>query len=249
MAIMTTLFFDFDDTLSEQIPFNLQYVRGLGHALAPLHGGDVEAWASKAADMMVALEIDYIGRFRNAPLSGYCEWLPSMLANAVALLFGGMNLPLPADAEAVARQMRRAALHECNSLFPGAQQMFATLHARYGPLHMASGNDSDHLRAAMKGAGLLDYVDRLYGPDLIDCAKEGPEFYERLLADMRLSPSEALFIDNDPAAIGWIHAVGAQAIQVKLLPYHRPETAPGVRAVVDNLSNLADEIRRLDGSG
>ncbi len=239
---MPVLFFDFDDTLSEQIPFNLQYVRGLGRALAPQYGGDVEAWASHAADMMAALENDYVNRFRNDPLAGYCKWLPAMLATAVTLLFDSAGLPLPADPEEEARRMRRKALHECCATFPGAQQMLQRLHGRHAPIHMASGNDSEHLRYAMKGAGLLDYFDRLYGPDLVDCAKEGPEFYERILAHMHLKPQDALFIDNDPAAIGWAQSVGAQAIQVKLLPYHHVETAPGIVAVVNNLSLLPEII-------
>jgi FMN phosphatase YigB (HAD superfamily) len=243
---MPILFFDFDDTLSEQIPFNLQYVRGMGSALASTYGGDMEAWAAQAADMMVALEADYTAHFRNSPLNGYCDWLPHMLARAVDMLFTGMRLPQPADTEAIARRMRRKALEGCNALFPAAHEVIEELHRRGYALHMASGNDSDHLRAALNGVGLGPYLDRHYGPDLIDCAKEGPEFYERILAAICLSPQEALFIDNDPTAIRWAQSIGATAIQVKLLPYHRVETVEGVLAVVTDLRQLPAEIDRLD---
>src|SRR5579862_2713865 len=162
---MPVLFFDFDDTLSEQISFNLQYVRGLGGALAPIYGGEVEAWAAHAADMMVALEADYLLRFRDTPLSGYCEWLPTMLMHAVELLFKGMQLPQPDDPETIARRMRQEALLASNALFPGALDAIQNLHQRGIPLHMASGNDSDHLRSSLHAVGLAPYLDRLYGPD------------------------------------------------------------------------------------
>jgi FMN phosphatase YigB (HAD superfamily) len=243
---MLVLFFDFDDTLSEHIPFNLQYVRGMGSALARIYGGDVEEWAAHAADMMVALEADYVARFRATPLGGYCEWLPGMLARAVEMLFAGMNLPRPEHPETVARLMRREALHSCDALFPGAREAVQTLHQQGYALHMASGNDADHLHAVLHGVGLTPYLDRLYGPDLIDCAKEGPEFYQRILADRNLAPQQALFIDNDPAAIGWAHRVGARAIQVKLLTAREVETAPGVCAVVTDLQQLPDVIGHLE---
>jgi FMN phosphatase YigB (HAD superfamily) len=236
------VFFDFDDTLSEQIPFNLQYVRGIGAALSTLYGGDTEEWAAHAADMMVALEADYVARFRHNPLNGYCDWLPGMLAQAANRLFTGMNLAVPQEAAEVAYRMRERALTGCATLFPGASEAVLALHARGVPLHMASGNDAAHLSAALRGAGLDACFGRLYGPDLIDCAKEGPEFYTRLLAAEGLAPHQALFIDNDPAAIGWARAAGAEAIQVKLLPQHKVETAEGVRAVVTDLRQLPDMI-------
>ena len=40
------------------------------------------------------------------------------------------------------------------------------------------------------GAGVDQYVGTRYGPDLIDCAKEGPEYYQRMFAHMGIDPAE-----------------------------------------------------------
>ena len=242
---MPVLFLDFDDTLSEQIPFNMQYVRGIGTALAALYGGDTEEWARHGADMMLALEADYAARFRDAPLNGYCAWLPLMLSRAVEMLFAGMGLSLPPDPRETAFQMRDIALSQCDSLFPGARTAIRTLHECGFLLHMASGNDSAHLRAALRGAGLDVWFRSLYGPDLIDCAKEGPQFYERIFTATGVPPREALIIDNDPAAIAWACTAGARAIQVKLLPYRTVETAAGAAAAVTDLARLPEVVQAL----
>jgi phosphoglycolate phosphatase-like HAD superfamily hydrolase len=239
------LFFDFDDTLSEQISFNLKYVRAIGTVLAPNYGGDVEAWAKSAIDMMEVLEAEYIARFRDNPLNGYCKWLADMRVRSTELLFTGMGQPVPDDAAEVSIQTQFAALIQCDTLFPGAKEAIWALHARGIPIHMASGNSSDHLQAALQGVGLDHMIDRKFGPDLIDCAKEGPEFYERILADMDLPGDRALFIDNDPTAIDWAHAAGAAAIQVKLLPDRHVRTAEGALMVVTDLRQLPNELMRI----
>ena len=234
------LFFDFDDTLSEQIPFNVQYANHLGAALAAAYGDEERRWTAQAVAMLITLEADYTTRFRGNPLNGYRAWLPTMLNRATELMFTGMEVPLPADTLSVALRMRAEALSHCDALFTGAKEMLHTVHHLGMPIHLASGNDSAHLLAALRGVGLDSLVDGFYGPDLIDCAKEGPEFFAGVLSATGTAPMDALFIDNDPVAIGWARASGAQAIQVQLLTHHPVEPAAGVRAVVTDLSALSD---------
>jgi FMN phosphatase YigB (HAD superfamily) len=238
------LFFDFDDTLSEQIPFNLQYVRAIGSTLAPRFGGDTEAWAKCAIDMLETLEAQYIARFCDDP-TGYNAWFATMHAQAMELVFSGMALPVPPDAEALSQETQRLALAQCNALFPGTLETVHALHTQGYTLHMASGNDSGHLRAALTGAQLDACFDRLYGPDLIDCAKEGPEYYVRLFRHIQINPARALIIDNDPNAIGWAISTGAQAVQVDFLPYKHVPAASDILARITDIAQLPELVRSL----
>lgn len=223
--------------MSEQIPFNLQYVRGIGSVLAPVYGGAVEEWARCGIDMLETLEAQYIARFRDEP-TGYNDWYATIHRQAMELVFGGMGLPVPDQAEQLSRDTQRQALAACNATFPGASQAVHTLKQRGYTLHTASGNDSGHLRHALAGNGLDTCFDRFYGPDLVDCAKESQEFYRRIFNHLNLPPAHALIIDNDPKAIAWAQSAGAKALQVDLLPYKQVAIAPGIVGKIRDMTQL-----------
>ncbi len=239
------LLFDFDDTLSEQSVFVLQYVRGIGETLSPRFGGNAEDWTQAAVDMLQMLEAQYVARFCPDP-TGYNAWYDTMHPAAMALVFGGMGLTVPPDAEALSRETQRIALAQCDACFEGARDVVASLHAAGYTLHLASGNDSGHLCGAIAGAKLAPCFDRLFGPDLIDCAKEGPEYYARLFRALNISPADALVIDNDPNAIGWALTVGARAVQADFLPHKPIETVPGIVAKIKNINQLPDLVARIE---
>ncbi len=239
------LLFDFDDTLSEQSAFVLQYVQAIGNALASGFGGDAEDWTQAATDMLQTLEAEYIARFSSDP-TGYNVWYDTIHTQAMALMFGGMGLPVPPHAEALSRSTQQIALAQCDSCFEGAQDVVHTLHAAGYTLHLASGNDSGLLHGAIAGANLTASFDRLFGPDLIDCAKEGPEYYVRLFRALNIAPADALVIDNDPNAIGWALALGAQAVQADLLPHKPTAAAPGVVAKITDINELPALIAHIE---
>src|SRR6266702_1428013 len=66
----------------------------------------------------------------------------------------------------------------------------------------------------LQAMGVHDCFGRLYGPDLIDTFKEGPEYYERMFADLGIAPADALVVDDCPRAIGWAMQVGARTVLV-----------------------------------
>lgn len=231
------LLFDFDDTLSEQTVFNLHYVRAIGQILSSRFGGEEAAWSQCAIDMFVMLEAQYISRFKEVP-TGYNAWFGTMHSQAMHLVFASMNLPLPPDAEQLSKTTQRLALAQCDATFPGTVDAIKYLCNAGYTLHMASGNDSEHLRYALEGAKLAPYFDRLYGPDLLDCAKEGPEFYIRMFQHLNIVPNRAIIIDNDPNAIRWAISVGAQAIQVDILSYKQVPMALGVLAHIKNIAEI-----------
>lgn len=239
------LLFDFDDTLSEQSAFVLQYVRAIGDTLAFRFGGDAADWTRAAVDMLQTLEAQYVARFCPEP-TGYNAWYDTMHPEAMALVFGGMGLAVPYDAEALSRETQYRALSLCDACFEGSQEVVRSLHGEGHTLHLASGNDSGHLRGAIMGAKLAPFFDRLFGPDLIDCAKEGPEYYARLFRALNISPADALVIDNDPNAIDWALSVGAWAVQADFLPHKPMEAVPGVVGRITNIHDLPALVARLE---
>lgn len=240
----TPILLDFDDTLSDQFQLNTQYTRAIGAVLAPHYGGEEEAWARSAIAMLQALEQDYLARFYRKPLAGYCAWLEAIRPRAVELLFGGMGLPVPPNAAQLAVTAEHQALTRCNALFPGVQEALAFLHDAGYRMTMASGQESNYLLSALQGAGLDDWVYGLFGPDLIDCAKEGPEFYERLFAAIGAEPTQALVVDDHPDAIRWALQTGARVIQARLSTERHVDPVPGVSAVLTDWSELPALVSR-----
>jgi FMN phosphatase YigB (HAD superfamily) len=49
----------------------------------------------------------------------------------------------------------------------------------------------------------------LYGPNLVDQFKDGPEYYRRVFADARVDPARSLVVDDSAAAVGWAKEAGA----------------------------------------
>lgn len=55
---------------------------------------------------------------------------------------------------------------------------------------------------------------RLYGSDLLNTFKEGPEYYARLFADLCIAPGDALIVDDSPRALAWASTLGARTVLV-----------------------------------
>lgn len=240
-----TVFFDFDDTLSDPIPFFLQFTRECGGLFNARFGGETEAWEKAITEMLVAIEMDYIQRFIGYPTNGYREWLRDLRTTALRQPFEALQIPLPAEVPLLYSEIQFTALSRCNAAFPGAQVALQTLSEQGYPLHMASGQESAYLRGSLTGMGLHSYFDRLFGPDLIDCAKEGEEYYRRVFDAVGVGAAEVIIVDDYPPAIGWAVATGAKVIQAKLSPVRHEETQPGVVAVVTDLNALPDLIAEV----
>jgi len=233
--------FDFDDTLSEHRLFSQRLVITMARAMWTFHGGVVECWAKSVQVMMERLEESYIARFcppTGAQPFGYREWLQEARTTAARWLYEGVGLEAPANAGQLALKGQKIALRRSVALFPRAREVVRGLQLRGFRLAIASGNDYGTLHHALVGCGLRSYFEKLYGADLVDCAKEGQEFYAAIFADLGLEPSQALVVDNDPKSIQWASEAGAQAIQVRLRQIQPEPIAPEALAVFDNLGSL-----------
>jgi HAD superfamily hydrolase (TIGR01509 family) len=81
-------------------------------------------------------------------------------------------------------------------------------------LHMASGDSHQDLVAFLEQIGARDLFDRVYGSDLVNTWKFGPEYYRAILRDSGAAAERAAVVDDSPKAIAWARMCGLRAFQV-----------------------------------
>lgn len=221
------LFLDDGGVMNDNRVRGEQWRRMVAEFFAPILGGAPEVWAE--ANRVVIDRIleptAWLARLRAAPDyqnfddAYQLDWLHEMCAI--------VGVPSPPDDESVAlaRRAGQSIIRRVRAAFPGAVEAIQTLHARGYTLHTASGESSVDLAGYLEGMGVRDCFGRLYGPDLIDTFKAGPEFYSRLLADAGVTPDEALVVDDNPEMLGWAAEAGARTVLVRATPMERHGTA------------------------
>ncbi len=109
-------------------------------------------------------------------------------------------------------------------------------------LHTASGESSLELGGYLQAMGVRDCFGRLYDPDLIDTLKEGPEYYERIFADLGIAAADALVVDDSPRATRWARQVGARTVLVGDASLLRIEATVHIGSLVE----LPTTLQQLD---
>ena len=192
-----------------------EWRRYLPEFLIPRLGGTPGAWAE--ANRVVADESwrRYLAHIATATdgVEPYLReadrrWLRDMCSRV------GVPGPPSSEIDDLANAAQRYVCERCRSAYPDVTGAVFML-AREGlALHTASGESSDQLGAYLRGMGVRDCFDRLYGPDLVDRFKNGPQFYAAILADSGVDPREAVIVDDSPAALGWAAACGVRPIHL-----------------------------------
>ena len=81
-------------------------------------------------------------------------------------------------------------------------------------LHMASGDSHGDLVEFLERIGARDLFDRVYGSDLVNTWKFGPEYYRAILRDSGVDADRAAVIDDSPKALSWARQSGLRVFQV-----------------------------------
>jgi FMN phosphatase YigB (HAD superfamily) len=81
-------------------------------------------------------------------------------------------------------------------------------------LHTASGETSVELDGYLRGMGVRECFGGLYGTDIVDIPKAGPEYYRRVFEHAGVEPANALVFDDRPEACAWAEATGARTVLV-----------------------------------
>ncbi|MCW5853024.1 MAG: HAD family hydrolase [Anaerolineae bacterium] len=211
-----TIFLDDGGVMSNNRVRGPQWQRLVGEFFAPRLGGTPEAWAAVnrvVADRLFAeYERDWAGR-TDVPFEDY--WTPYQI-RWLSGMCEALSLPIPPPKEAyrLAEEATVHVTHRVNAAFPGVVEVVRELHGQGYSLHTASGERSGELNGYLTNMGIRDCFTHLYGPDLIGTLKQGPAYYERLLADCGVAPADALFVDDSPLVMRWVTHLGATGVLV-----------------------------------
>lgn len=239
----TYVFIDFDDTLSDMQALRSQFAAEAAELLER-YGATREAWASAIALSCERSLERYTTRFTQDPLADYVTWLEEERARIGEEVFRAVGVTPPQDQPLVqlVKQVTFDALAYCNAAHPGAEDALRRLFELGYRTQMASAQDSEYLIAALLGARLESYTESKFGPDLVNCAKESPQFYIRLFAACNIHPNQAIVVDDQPVCLQWAREAGAHVIQARVAPNCPP--ADSERCCTD-LADLPDIVRGI----
>jgi HAD superfamily hydrolase (TIGR01509 family) len=209
-----SIFLDLGGVINNKEQQITQWQYLVGECCVEWLGGTEEAWTS--AHRVVTQRLlnweqasnpapaDFVSFYRSYQLQwfrGMCELV---------------GKPLPSEEECL--RLAYSAIGSITSrvraALPGTVETIHLLHRLGYTLHLASGTCSLELAGYLDGLGVRHCFGRLYGADLINTFKEGPEYYEHLFADAGIEPSEAVVVDDDQHASSWAAQTGAQTILV-----------------------------------
>jgi HAD superfamily hydrolase (TIGR01509 family) len=82
-------------------------------------------------------------------------------------------------------------------------------------LHIASNDARADLVEFLQRIGVRDLFDRVYGTDVVNTWKFGPEYYSAVLSDSGVSADRAAVVDDSRNAIAWARECGLRAFLVE----------------------------------
>jgi HAD superfamily hydrolase (TIGR01509 family) len=221
--VYRAIFVDDGGVISDNEERGRQWRRLLGEFFPPILGGTPERWsaanvrvmesffgryvqrilADRAANGRVTLDYaTYYREYRLAWLRGMCE---------------GVGVKTPGDDGAALNLADRAisyCAHRVRAPRPRAVDAIRALHARGYVLYTASGETRLELDGYLSALGVRELFTGLYGGDVVNTLKEGPEYYERILADSGKVAETSLFVDDNPIVLDWIRRAGARSALV-----------------------------------
>lgn len=210
------LFLDDGGVMNDNTVRGPQWERLVGEFFPPILGGSSEAWAEANRAVATALLEPAAWLRRLDGMSDYATFLQRYRLDWMTFMCEMVGVPVLADVDALelSERAERWIMPRVDAAFPGAVEAIRTLHAQEYRLFTASGEPSSDLHDYLSGMGVRDCFERLYGPDLIDTFKNGPEYYQRIFAGAGVEAGDAIVVDDSPAALGWASAVGATSILV-----------------------------------
>lgn len=244
---VSVIFLDNGGVLHDNDKRTKEWERLVGEHLAPLLGGEPQAWgvANRAVfaeqwrryetwSAEHALDEQYVDFFSTDEESS--RWLVEMCEHV------GVQAPKGSKGIALSAATQRFVRARVQSGFDDAAPGVRALHEAGYHLATASGETSEELARYLEALDVREMIaGRLYGPDLVQTQKASPLYYERILADTGVSPLKAVFIDDNHEAVSWAAETGAHAVHM----CRDGDPAPAASRVVANLLEFVDLLENI----
>ncbi len=238
-----TLFLDDGGVMNDNKQRGPQWQRLIGEFFVPLLGGTHERWGEANRIVIDRMLDPDRWRERLRAASDYEDFDRTYSRDFLSAMCELVGVPVP-DEESCVELVHRVEAFitpQVRSAFPGVVDAIRTLHQQGYTLHTASGEYSISLNGYLQGMGVRKCFGRLYGPDLIDTLKDRPEYYQRIFADLDISPADAIIVDDSPLAIQWAKQVGAQTVLIS----DSPNSEHGATLCIRSLAELPQLLQTL----
>ena len=209
LADLRVVFIDDGGVLNDNDARAPQWRRLLGEYLTPRLGGTPEAWARAnlgAFERSWARFVDQVEHAGDA--RGIARWIREDRRRWLIDMCEQVGVAVPDEPADYAIATSEWVSERVRADIPGAIDAVRWLRDRGLVLHTASGALSWELEGYLRGMGILDRFDRLYGPDLVDTYKNGPHFYAALLGDSGAAASESVVVDDSEKVRAWAGSLG-----------------------------------------
>ncbi|HUP27377.1 MAG TPA: HAD family hydrolase [Chloroflexia bacterium] len=236
--VKPVLFLDDGGVISDNSRRAPQWQRLVGQFFAPILGGRPEEWEDANKVFITSLFEPAAWEARLNRARDYADYERTYLLDWIGGMCALMNVTPPPEEESIELTRRANAwiIPQVRADFPGVVDTVRLLHDEGYDLYTASGESSADLEGYLGTLGIRDCFKGLYGVDLINTLKGGPEFYERLLSDAGIQPRDAIIVDDSPHAVSWAMEAGARAVLVTSV--YKGPIPPGVLFAIGSLAEL-----------
>ena len=212
MSDVRVVFVDDGGVLNDNSARAPQWRRLLSEYFVPRLGGTPDAWAHANVGAFQRSWARFTTRIVAAGESGGVDqWTREERVRWLIDMCEQVGVAAPDDAESSAVAASVWVSERLRSEMPGAVEAVRTLVSRGLVLHTASGGLSWELDPYLRGMGIRQHFDRLYGPDLVDRYKNGPHYHAAILADSGTDPMHAAVVDDSAEARGWAGSLGMRS--------------------------------------
>lgn len=217
MSPVEVLFVDKGGVLLDNTMLSAQWRRLVGEYLAPRLGGSHEAWG---AANVPAFEREW-ARFLAVASAGGPPDIRGFFANDRRQWFldmcDGVGVARPPDdvAAVIAADTVSFVMSHLDIPVPRVLDALRALRGRGVVLHIASADAHDELVEFLERIGARELFDRVYGSDLVNKWKFGPDYYRAVLADSGVDPARAAVVDDSPQALAWARECGLRGFLVE----------------------------------
>lgn len=137
------------------------------------------------------------------------------LTKVFALLYREKNVPCDAVQAKITAVTFRALSREFLRAYDGVPELLAELKARGKRVFLLSNAQTDFTRPEIEMLRLTSYFDAIFISSELRCRKPSPLFFEKLLKQYGLKPSESIMIGNDESAdIAGAKQVGMDSLYI-----------------------------------
>lgn len=236
-----TVFLDDGDVMNDNALRPHQWQLHVGAFMSERLGGVAAAW-EEANKIAFPRMLDHHSK---GGWKGYGIYWENYLRDWLEALCKHLKMSVPANAAAlaIAKDASAYVTRRVHAAFPGVIDAIRELHAGGFRLHTASAEHSSDLAGYLEAMDVRQLFGRLYGPDLVETAKGGPEYYRSIFADAGVDPGSSVVVDDSTRAIGWATEAGTTAVLVT------PTGAKAGKAhVIRRVAELPSLVDRLGDS-